>query len=105
MTCALAARASPRRRGAGELRGARHAGGRRAWGATPTGLPLFGPALHSTGVLRGEVPQAGALGAKMSGTGRGGLMLALTPDEATQRATAAALEAAGAAQVWTTTFA
>jgi mevalonate kinase len=41
----------------------------------------------------------------MSGTGRGGLMLALTPDEATQRATAAALEAAGAAQVWTTTFA
>jgi mevalonate kinase len=47
---------------------------------------------------------AGALGAKMSGTGRGGLMLALTPDEAVQEAVAEALEKAGASQVWKTSF-
>eukprot|EP01047_Picozoa_sp_COSAG01_P080539 COSAG01_NODE_15705_length_1308_cov_1.287841_1_plen_191_part_00 len=51
---------------------------------------------------------AGALGAKLSGTGRGGLMLALIggPEaEAAQAKVARALEEAGAAQVWTTTFA
>lgn len=48
---------------------------------------------------------AGALGAKMSGTGRGGLMLALTPTVALQTAVADALTAAGAPQVWTTTLA
>lgn len=47
---------------------------------------------------------AGAVGAKMSGTGRGGLMLALTPSAECQAAVAAALEGK-AAQVWTTTFA
>jgi len=47
---------------------------------------------------------AGAVGAKMSGTGRGGLMLALTPTEALQDKVAAALEAAGAPQVWKTTL-
>jgi mevalonate kinase len=47
---------------------------------------------------------AGAVGAKMSGTGRGGLMLALTPSAESQAAVAAALEGK-AAQVWTTTFA
>jgi len=47
---------------------------------------------------------AGALGAKMSGTGRGGLMLALTPTAESQAAVAAALEGL-APQVWTTTFA
>jgi mevalonate kinase len=47
---------------------------------------------------------AGALGAKLSGTGRGGLMLALTPTEEVQRAVAHALEGM-ADQVWTTTFA
>jgi len=48
---------------------------------------------------------AGALGAKMSGTGRGGLMLALTPTEELQDKVAKALEEAGAPQVWKTTFA
>lgn len=47
--------------------------------------------------------EAGALGAKMSGTGRGGLMLALTPTEETQNAVAEALEKL-APQVWKTSF-
>ncbi|KAL7525687.1 hypothetical protein ACHAWF_001466 [Thalassiosira exigua] len=47
---------------------------------------------------------AGALGAKMSGTGRGGLMIALTPTEEVQDSVAAALEKL-APQVWKTTFA
>lgn len=47
---------------------------------------------------------AGALGAKMSGTGRGGLMLALTPTEESQAAVAEALKKL-APQVWMTTFA
>mmetsp|Transcript_37427 Transcript_37427/g.73159 ORF Transcript_37427/g.73159 Transcript_37427/m.73159 type:complete len:331 (-) Transcript_37427:165-1157(-) len=45
---------------------------------------------------------AGATGAKMSGTGRGGLMLALTPGKACQDKVAKALEKAGAANVWKT---
>jgi len=47
---------------------------------------------------------AGAIGAKMSGTGRGGLMLALTPTAESQVAVAKALEKL-APQVWTTTLA
>ena len=47
---------------------------------------------------------AGAIGAKMSGTGRGGLMLALTPGKEAQDAVAEALTKAGAAQVWKTQF-
>jgi mevalonate kinase len=47
--------------------------------------------------------KAGALGAKMSGTGRGGLMLALTPTEEVQNAVAEALEKV-APQVWKTSF-
>ena len=47
---------------------------------------------------------AGAIGAKMSGTGRGGLMIALTPTEEIQNSVAAALEKL-APQVWKTTFA
>lgn len=47
---------------------------------------------------------AGAVGAKMSGTGRGGLMIALTPTEELQHSVAAALEKL-APQVWKTTFA
>lgn len=47
---------------------------------------------------------AGAVGAKMSGTGRGGLMIALTPTEELQSSVAAALEKL-APQVWKTTFA
>ncbi|KAK7248809.1 mevalonate kinase [Aureococcus anophagefferens] len=45
----------------------------------------------------------GAAGAKMSGTGRGGLMIALAPDEQAEAAIKAALEAL-APQVWTTVF-
>jgi len=48
--------------------------------------------------------EAGAIGAKMSGTGRGGLMLALTPTEEIQNKAAKALEKF-APQVWKTTFA
>lgn len=48
--------------------------------------------------------EAGAIGAKMSGTGRGGLMLALTPTEEIQEKVAKALEKL-APQVWKTTFA
>lgn len=47
---------------------------------------------------------AGAIGAKMSGTGRGGLMIALTPTEDIQNSVATALEKL-APQVWKTTFA
>jgi mevalonate kinase len=46
---------------------------------------------------------AGALGAKMSGTGRGGLMLALTPTAESQAAVAKVLGQL-APQVWTTTL-
>jgi mevalonate kinase len=46
----------------------------------------------------------GALGAKMTGTGRGGNMIALAPDEATQDRIAKALEKGGAAGVWITSF-
>lgn len=46
---------------------------------------------------------AGAIGAKMSGTGRGGLMLALTPTEEVQNAVAEALEKL-APQVWKTSL-
>jgi len=47
--------------------------------------------------------KAGAVGAKMSGTGRGGLMLALTPTEEAQNAVAEALGKI-APQVWKTCF-
>ena len=46
----------------------------------------------------------GAIGAKMTGTGRGGNMIALAPDEATAKEIAAALEKAKAAGVWLTSF-
>ena len=48
---------------------------------------------------------AGAWGAKMSGTGRGGLMMALTPTKELQDQVEAALKAAGAPQVWKTSLA
>lgn len=48
---------------------------------------------------------AGAAGAKMSGTGRGGLMLALTPTADVQDQVAEALKEAGAPMVWKTSFA
>ena len=46
----------------------------------------------------------GAIGAKMTGTGRGGNMIALAPDEATMNVIAEALKKGGAAGVWTTSF-
>ena len=46
----------------------------------------------------------GAIGAKMTGTGRGGNMIALAPDEATMNKIAEALKKARAAGVWTTSF-
>jgi mevalonate kinase len=54
-------------------------------------------------VLVAAAREAGAIGAKMSGTGRGGLMLALTPTEEIQDAVFAALEKL-APQVWKTSF-
>ena len=45
-----------------------------------------------------------AIGAKMTGTGRGGNMIALAPDEATMNKIAEALKKGGAAGVWTTSF-
>jgi mevalonate kinase len=49
--------------------------------------------------------QNGAIGAKMTGTGRGGNMIALAPDEAIVSKIAVALEKEGkAAGVWTTSF-
>lgn len=48
--------------------------------------------------------RSGAIGAKMTGTGRGGNMIALASDEKSVRKIAAALEKAKAAGVWTTTF-
>ena len=46
----------------------------------------------------------GAIGAKMTGTGRGGNMIALAPDEATSKKIADALQKGGAAGVWSTSF-
>jgi mevalonate kinase len=46
----------------------------------------------------------GAIGAKMTGTGRGGNMIALAPDETTAKKIADALEKARAAGVWVTSF-
>jgi mevalonate kinase len=46
----------------------------------------------------------GAIGAKMTGTGRGGNMIALAPDESKMNKIAEALKKDGAAGVWTTSF-
>ena len=46
----------------------------------------------------------GAIGAKMTGTGRGGNMIALASDEASAKKIAEALEKAKAAGVWLTSF-
>lgn len=48
--------------------------------------------------------QNGAIGAKMTGTGRGGNMIALAPDDVTMKQIAEALEKGRAAGVWTTSF-
>lgn len=47
---------------------------------------------------------AGAIGAKMTGTGRGGNMIAVASDEKSAKAIAKALEEHGAAGVWRTSF-
>ncbi|MHA1904487.1 MAG: mevalonate kinase [Candidatus Thorarchaeota archaeon] len=46
----------------------------------------------------------GALGAKMTGTGRGGNIIALAPDETTRNKIAKVLENSGAALVYSTSF-
>jgi len=46
----------------------------------------------------------GAVGSKITGTGRGGNIIALAPDERTMKKIVTALENAKAAGVWTTTF-
>ena len=46
----------------------------------------------------------GAIGAKMTGTGRGGNMIALAPDETTAKRIGEALKKAKAPGVWLTTF-
>ncbi len=46
----------------------------------------------------------GAIGSKMTGTGRGGNMISLAEDEATVKKIAVALERGGAVGVWTTAF-
>jgi len=46
----------------------------------------------------------GAIGAKMTGTGRGGNIIALAPDETTAKQIGEALERAKAPGVWLTTF-
>lgn len=48
--------------------------------------------------------KSGALGAKMTGTGRGGNMIAIVQNEEAMKIVASALEDAGAAGVWTTSF-
>jgi mevalonate kinase len=48
--------------------------------------------------------EKGAIGAKMTGTGRGGNMIALAPDETTMNKIAEALKKGRAAGVWTTSF-
>jgi mevalonate kinase len=48
--------------------------------------------------------ETGAFGAKVTGTGRGGNMIALAPDEDTMNKIAEALKKGGAAGVWTTSF-
>lgn len=70
-------------------------------------LNLAQEALESLGVSTPELERlvraaraAGALGAKLTGAGCGGCILALTPDAESARVVAAALTAAGAAQVW-----
>lgn len=47
---------------------------------------------------------SGAIGAKMTGTGRGGNMIALAPDGDTAKKIAKSLEENGAAAVWITSF-
>ena len=47
---------------------------------------------------------AGAIGAKMTGTGRGGNMIAIASDAHSAETVAKALEENGAAGVWKTTF-
>ncbi len=48
--------------------------------------------------------ESGALGAKLTGTGRGGNMIALAKDKEAAEKIAASLEEGGAAGVWTTAF-
>lgn len=66
-------------------------------------LQELGVSCKELDTLVNAAKAAGATGAKMSGTGRGGLMWALCPDEATQEKVFKALQGI-APQVWKTTF-
>lgn len=63
-------------------------------------LEALGLGVPETSALVRAARDAGALGAKFTGAGRGGCVLALAPDETTQLAIAAALVAAGARGVY-----
>ena len=66
-------------------------------------LQNLGVSCKELDVLVDAALGAGAVGAKLAGTGRGGLMWAITPDEATQKSVHDAL-AKISPQVWSTTF-
>jgi mevalonate kinase len=59
---------------------------------------------HELDNLAGTARKNGALGAKMTGTGRGGNMIALAADRKTGEKIAHALEKGGAAATWVTEF-
>jgi mevalonate kinase len=66
-----------------------------------TELEELGVSAPAIARLTREARKAGALGAKLTGAGCGGCVLALAEDAAAQRALAEALRAAGAPRVWT----
>lgn len=65
-------------------------------------LGVSAPALDA---LVGAAEDAGALGAKLTGSGLGGCALALAPDQESAGNLAAAMTAVGATRVWTTSLA
>lgn len=70
-----------------------------------TALAQMGVSAASLDRLIEAAIQAGALGAKLTGSGQGGCMIALAADHATAHAVVQALTVAGAAATWTYDFA
>ncbi len=66
-----------------------------------TALEVSHPKLD---ILINAAKKAGALGAKLTGGGIGGTMLALAPNQEVANKIIASLEAAGANEVWTQTY-
>ncbi len=64
-------------------------------------LAELGIATDHLNALVGAALEQGALGAKLTGSGEGGSMIALAPDKNRQNQVAATLAQAGALQVWT----